>query len=93
MTHLPSHHGEGRKPKITYKRGYRPRPEPKVSIAPSDMSYATLADRTGCAFPVNNGGPFLFCNAEVGEQSPYCAHHRQRMYTKAERGPHVLRPL
>lgn len=82
------------KPIIRYKRGYRPRPEPKVSVASPDTNYATLVDRTGCAFPINDGRPFLFCNAELdASPSAYCGHHRQRMYTKAERGPHVLRPL
>ena len=38
-----------------------------------------LFERTGCAWPVNEGGPFLFCNAMRHESSPYCPHHAVRM--------------
>ena len=37
----------------------------------------TLFERTGCCFPVNEGGPFLFCN-EAAEGS-YCPSHRPYM--------------
>ena len=41
----------------------------------------TLWERTGCAFPVNDGGPFLFCN-NPGQQfshSIYCDAHSKIM--------------
>lgn len=31
-----------------------------------------------CAWPLNDGGPFIFCAAEVVTGSPYCAHHKAR---------------
>lgn len=31
-----------------------------------------------CRWPLNEGGPFLFCCAEVVTGSPYCAHHKAR---------------
>lgn len=70
----------------TYTRGYRPRREPKVDIAPPPTEHAPLMARTGCAFPVNDGAPFLFCNAALDlPVSAYCAHHRQRMFAGKEK--------
>lgn len=35
---------------------------------------------TTCKWPVNDGGPFLFCGVSKAfdEKQPYCAHHAQR---------------
>ena len=54
-------------------------------IDPSPLPYGvTLMDRApcGCAWPVNDGSPFLFCNQRrVGGKS-YCAEHLGKMTTK-----------
>lgn len=70
------------RPASWFTRGYRPRRDPTVTIPPPDTVFATLELRTGCAWPVNDGKPFLFCDAPT-EGSPYCPHHRQRMYTQS----------
>ena len=59
-------HSPGRPP--TYAR--------IVPVAP-DMRPVTLFERTGCAFPINDGGPFLFCNHATAET--YCEFHKRVM--------------
>jgi hypothetical protein len=44
------------------------------------MTPVGLLDRTGCAFPTNNGGPYLFCNNHIHGQSPYCEFHGNLMF-------------
>lgn len=74
------------RPAKSFTRRYRARREP-VMVLPAPVSEnVPLLDRTGCAFPVNDGAPFLFCNAVRDEpKSAYCAHHRQRMFTSREK--------
>ncbi len=39
--------------------------------------YVTLADNTGCMWPLNDGGPYLFCgHAKFGKYA-YCEHHHE----------------
>lgn len=38
-----------------------------------------------CHWPVNSGGPFLFCAAEAKEGKLYCTHHHSRMHYRAPR--------
>lgn len=38
-----------------------------------------------CHWPVNSGGPFLFCAAEAKEGKPYCKHHHIRTHYRAPR--------
>lgn len=57
------------------------RPTPPSFPAPVPEPHMTpvgLMDRTGCAWPVNDGGPYLFCNQPRQENSDYCTHHFQR---------------
>lgn len=63
-----------------YRWGFTPRRDPVVSIPAPVTQHVTLMERTGCAFPTNEGRPFLFCNAPRKERSSYCAHHAQRMF-------------
>lgn len=37
----------------------------------------TLELRTGCCWPVNDGGPFLFCDDTRDGTSRYCPAHRK----------------
>ena len=48
----------------------RSNPFPKPQTTPVE-----LHDVTGCKWPVNDGGPFLFCNAPKDNHN-YCDHHR-----------------
>ena len=73
-------------PSVFKTRGGRPR-KPVGRILPPKapppdglkMAPVTLFERTGCAFPVNDGGPYLFCNLPVHDQSPYCDYHGSLM--------------
>lgn len=48
---------------------------------------ACLLTRTGCAWPVSEGAPWLYCDAERarkdGRLSAYCAEHLYRKWTNA----------
>lgn len=35
-----------------------------------------------CRYPVNEGGPFLFCAEPSAKGSSYCAHHRDLCFRK-----------
>lgn len=35
----------------------------------------TMADNNGCKYPLNEGGPFLFCGCDRYKTKPYCAYH------------------
>lgn len=73
------------KPDPKYRWGFTPRREPVVSIPAPVTEHVTLEHRTGCCWPTNDGKPFLYCNAPTklnGDQSGYCPHHEQRMYSQ-----------
>ncbi len=57
--------------------------------------YVTLADNNGCMWPLNDGGPYLFCgHAKLGKYA-YCQHHHVRSLgvgTEGERRAHKLSP-
>ena len=54
-------------------------PRPRQHIDHPPMTPVGLLERTGCCFPVNDGGPFLFCNNSKREQSSYCLFHGNLM--------------
>lgn len=58
-------------------------PVSKVRVLPEPppMRPVDLFARTGCCFPVNDGGPFLFCNNSK-ERGDYCSYHHQVMRRK-----------
>lgn len=56
-----------------------PLPKPLKTSRLLDMAPVTLALRTGCAFPVNEGNPFKFCNNPVTPGRPYCPFHGKVM--------------
>ncbi len=76
------------KPKIE-KPTKKPKPLKFKSVAPEmpvfDITstdgyglYVTMADNNGCMWPLNDGGPYLFCGyAKLGKYS-YCPHHHVR---------------
>lgn len=52
------------------------------SVGVPDTGYAaalnvTLFENTGCMWPVNDGGPYLFCG-HVKFKGSYCQHHHVR---------------
>lgn len=59
---------------------------PKAPVAPPDGPGATLQNRTGCCFPINDGNPYLFCDATT-ENGSYCEYHRQAMYRAPDVAP------
>jgi len=79
--------GHQKKPKghnLYFGTGFHRRPKlatppsfPKTPH-PEGMKPVQLHERKGCCFPVNDGGPFLFCNQPTDDHS-YCAHHWKRM--------------
>lgn len=58
----------------------------EVSHTDYDASREVLAktlmeiENDECRFPIGNGGPFVFCAADVLPGSAYCAHHHLRAY-------------
>lgn len=65
---------------------YRPKvpqpPQPRQHIIHPPMTPVMLWERTGCAYPTNDGGPFLFCNNERHEKSSYCEFHGNLMVNR-----------
>lgn len=66
------------------------------AVGVPDTSYkealnVTLFENTGCMWPVNDGGPYLFCgHAKFGKYA-YCEHHHERSRgrgTESERRAH-----
>lgn len=61
-------------------RSWKPTPpQPRRRIEHPPMAPVTLLERTGCAFPINDGGPFLFCNNELHFPTSYCLFHGSLM--------------
>jgi hypothetical protein len=58
--------------------GRPPTSRAREPLPAPNMKPVTLWERTGCAFPVNDGGPFLFCNCST-EGGAYCGFHAQIM--------------
>ena len=65
---------------MAHKAPRLPKPRPEPIPAPVGMAGVGLFDRTGCAYPINDGPGFLFCNHVTGGGS-YCQYHKQIMYT------------
>lgn len=57
----------------------RTAPQPRRRIEHPPMTPVSLFERSGCAFPVNDGGPFLFCNNDKHDRSSYCEFHGNLM--------------
>ena len=74
-----------------------PAPKPKkraktVRIKPKEYGlFVMLEDCDGCTWPLNDGGPYLFCgHAKFGKYA-YCEHHHERSRgrgTISERAAH-----
>lgn len=47
---------------------------PKSRIVPGSVP-VTLFERTGCCFPVNEGGMYLFCDMPLHGHKSYCTAH------------------
>lgn len=62
-------------------------PEPVDAPEPRNLTLMELTERT-CRWPVNDGGPFLFCGCESAPGTSWCAYHRERVFgegTESER--------
>lgn len=57
----------------------RTAPQPRRHIEHPPMTPVSLFERTGCCFPTNDGGPFLFCNNGVHFPASYCEFHGNLM--------------
>lgn len=51
-------------------------PEPVDAPEPRNLTLMELTERT-CKWPVNDGGPFLFCGCEADFDRPYCDFHTE----------------
>ena len=59
---------------INSKKGYGGKEKKGINPFPAPPTNpVTLLDLEGCKWPLNNGGPFLFCNAKTTGR--YCDHH------------------
>ena len=60
-------------------------PEVTANVKRTPVGSVTLLERgpDQCCFPVNDGGPFLFCGAPKKAGSPYCKRHYKLMYRPA----------
>lgn len=55
--------------------------------------YVRLVDCEGCTWPLNDGGPYLFCGHDKFGKYSYCEHHHERSRgrgTESERRAHRL---
>jgi hypothetical protein len=51
-------------------------PSPVQGCPEPNMGLGTLLhERTGCAWPVNAGGPYRFCDGAIFEECGYCFEH------------------
>jgi len=57
----------------------RTAPQPRKHIEHPPMTPVTLQERAGCCFPVNDGGPYLFCDNPKHDRSSYCEFHGNLM--------------
>lgn len=82
---VKSGYKQPRKPKKPRLLQAKPAPVKIVPIAAPIFQSVTLDRRTGCCFPLNDGGPFLFCNApgDARGASLYCEYHWQAMHNSA----------
>lgn len=48
--------------------------------------YVTMADNVGCKWPLNEGGPYLFCGHERLGKYSYCARHQDRSIGRGTEG-------
>lgn len=76
--------GNRKRPRTAYNLLYRPGkfptpPQPRRHVEHPPMTPVRLLERTGCCFPVNDGGPYLFCNNETHFPTSYCLFHGNLM--------------
>jgi hypothetical protein len=60
------------------------RAQPKLTIAPKNLTLMQLTNQT-CRWPMNEGGPYLFCGLETMISSPYCVQHTRLGFTHGRR--------
>lgn len=64
----------------------------EIPSTADDGLFVTLMDNTGCMWPLNDGGPYLFCG-HVKFRGSYCQHHVTRsrgVGTESERRAHKV---
>lgn len=62
---------------------------------PRNLTLLDLTERT-CKWPVNDGGPFLFCGCEKPIEHSYCSYHAHLSVgpgTESERAAHRVKGL
>ena len=65
---------------VAYRKGVVTGPRFFAVVEAPDAVPVGLMERTGCAYPVTERGPHLFCNAAC--EGSYCEFHRQVMYKR-----------
>lgn len=48
--------------------------------------YVTMADNVGCKWPLNDGGPYVFCGHDRLGKYSYCARHQDRSVGRGTEG-------
>lgn len=76
--------GNRNRPRTAYNLLYRPGkfptpPQPRRHVNHPPMTPVTLWERTGCCFPTNEGGPYLFCDNPQRHPTSYCEFHGNLM--------------
>lgn len=46
------------------------------------MKHLLDLEPNDCRYPMNEGGPFLFCAEPAAEKSSYCSHHRDLCFCR-----------
>jgi len=57
---------------------------PPLAPAPAAAPVAPRPSRHDCAWPLNDGKPWRFCEAPSVQGRPFCAAHCQRAYTRRD---------
>ena len=67
-------------PVVATPRGLEPAPKPEPAVMPdipgSQLVTLEKRGRHQCRWPVNDGGPYLYCGAQRLSGKSYCAHHQ-----------------
>lgn len=82
-----------RKPKVAHAPSIIAEPQPDTAFHEPHVAGIPLMmlDGCRCKWPINDGGPFLFCGEEAKENRPYCAFHSAASVgsgTQTERSAH-----
>lgn len=93
---------------VSFRPSSKGRPDQMQAMAKKPLAFVTPIDPNAptplnltleerekhqCAFPVNDGGPFLYCGHGTAESSSYCPYHDRMMRTGPRPLPKLLKPF